>query len=164
MLGIVVPVLDHPDQPFPLVAISLVCGDGFTGMNFGVCLNPLARSGIGNFVFTTGIKGRYGVDADNPVVGVVLGVDNYPKVHVDRASLLAYRILAILLGEGSMEIVQHYRCGLAMVMLLGLLQHKEDINVLKRFSLRVARVGPRQKAARNTEFRFQIVTHLVLTL
>jgi len=49
-------------------------------------------------------------------------------------------------------------------MLLRVLQHEEDVDILERLRLRVSSIGPGQEAARNAELGLQVVPHFVLAL
>ncbi|KWW35800.1 hypothetical protein AU374_03324 [Cupriavidus metallidurans] len=164
VLGIVVPVLHHAHETFPLIAIGLVRCGRLVLMDLRVRLDPLSGRRIGDLILVAGIECGHRIHADHPVVRVVLRVDVNTEIHVDRARLFAHGRRTVFLHQCRVEIIQHYRCGLAVVMLLRVLQHEEDVDILERLRLRVSSIGTGQEAARNAELGLQVVPHFVLAL
>ena len=106
-------------------------------MDLRIGLDPLAGVVVGNLVVVAGGEGRHHIDADDAVVGVVVGVDDDAEIDVDRAALLAYGLLAVLLDQRLVEIVEDDGRRLVAIVPLGLLQHEEDVDVLQRLGLGV---------------------------
>ena len=113
-----------------------------------------------NLVVVAGGQGRYDVDADDAIVGVVVGIDDDTEINPDRPALLADCVLAVFLNEGAMEVADHDRRSFRAVVPFGFFQLEEDVDVLERLGFRVAGVGPGQETACDLEPGVEKVTHL----
>jgi len=78
-----------PSAPIPSIrSNSLMRCSRLGCMALWIGRDPFAETGVGYFESSVLVEGRHHVDADDAVVGIILGVSFHAEIHVDRAVLL----------------------------------------------------------------------------